>query len=54
MECVTWLLVVTLMQIYNEKKQTREKEIENVQFGRKKKKKREIYEAKSCSKEDKF
>lgn len=31
-----WSLTLTLLQVYNEKKQTRQKEIENVQFEGKK------------------
>jgi hypothetical protein len=31
-DCVTWLLVVTHLQIYNEKKQAGQGEIQNAQF----------------------
>ena len=31
-ECVVWLLVFTLMKIYNEKEQAEQEKIQNVQF----------------------
>lgn len=30
--CVIWLLVITFMQVYNEKEQVKQREIENVQY----------------------
>lgn len=49
-DCVVCLLVVTLMQIYNEKEQAGQGEVQNVQF----EKKRECTGAKSSAPGDKM
>ena len=51
-DCGTWPLVITLMQIYNDREKLGQKEIQTVQFGEKMSVRKCNMEVKSCAQEN--